>query len=467
VEQTGRATFPRCAAAQTVAAACEGLADDLQERWALPSIYLLIDGRLRCQAARGYFQVVDGFPPGTGLIGRSVATGEPVLVDDLAAEPDYIAALPGLTAEACAPVRVHGQVVGAVNVESATRLEPDTGAVLAAAAAVLGERIEAVGGLPPVPLAQRLARIAIGLSSLTDPAEIQARTVEGAIQISGMASAALSCLDADGCWSVTSARGPLRQTLASWTHAEHRVVAGWVAAGTSSHFPGGTDAPSHYDFLLRADVRAIAVQPLVVAGEVTGLLITADTQPTRHDASIVAAVELLAGQAAASLGMAAALEELSRRATRDPLTGLRNSAAFAEDLRAAAESGPQQDMDTACLFVDVDHFKEVNDSYGHLAGDRLLTALADELARELRDGDVVYRIGGDEFAVLLHQTNEASATAVAERMVEAARRARTTVSVGTAMLRQGSADDVRLRADRALYGAKSAGRDQATTARDG
>ena len=53
---------PRCAAATSLSAACQGLVDDLHERYALPSVYLLVDGRLRCQAARGYFQVVDGFP---------------------------------------------------------------------------------------------------------------------------------------------------------------------------------------------------------------------------------------------------------------------------------------------------------------------------------------------------------------------------------------------------------------------
>ncbi len=110
--------FPRCSAARTVPAACEGLVDDLWEYGGLPSVYLLVDGRLRCLAARGYFQVVDGFPPGTGVIGRVVATGEPVVIEDLGTTTHFIAAIPGINAEACAPVAVQGRVVGAVNIES-------------------------------------------------------------------------------------------------------------------------------------------------------------------------------------------------------------------------------------------------------------------------------------------------------------------------------------------------------------
>jgi diguanylate cyclase (GGDEF)-like protein len=444
--------FPRCTAGGTLLEACEGLADDLYEDFALPSIYLLVDGRLRCQAARGYFQVVDGFTPSTGVIGRVVSTGEPVVIHDVRQDPSFIAAIPGLIAEACVPVRVHGALVGAVNVESTAWLPPDVELRLARAADALGRAIERLGGMPPVPLAQRLARIAVGLTSLTDGAEIRARAVEGALGVSGMSSAALSEEDAAGRWGVVTASGPLATTLAEWTDDDHRVIAAWVDAGTSSHFPGGVDVPPGYEFLLRAGVRAIAVQPLVVAGRVTGLLTTADTHPVPHDPSVGAALELLAAQTAASLANAEAMAELSRRAREDPLTGLRNAASFAQDLGEAAAG-------TACVLVDIDHFKQVNDTFGHVAGDRLLCALADELTAHLRDGALLYRVGGDELAVLL-QADEEAAAVVAERLVVAARRVRTTVSIGVALVGDAPPQVARLRADEALYTAKSRGRDQ-------
>lgn len=447
-----RSAHPRCDAAPSVTSACQGLVDDLHERYALPSIYLLVDGRLRCQAARGYFQVVDGFTPAVGVIGRVVAGGVPVVVRDVRLDPDFIAAVPGLVAAATLPVRVHGEVVGAVTVESTSALPDDVAAEIGAAADALGQAIERLGGMPPVPLAQRLARIAVGLTALTDAGEIRARAVEGARQVSGMSSAVLSEQDADGCWAVTAATGPLAASLVGWTDEDHRVIAGWVQAGTSSHFPGGIDVPPGYEFLLRTGVRSLAVQPLVVAGKVTGLLTTADTNPVAHDPTVGAAVELLAAQTAASLANARAMTELSRRAREDPLTGLRNAASFVEDLDGAGER-------TACLLVDVDHFKAVNDSFGHVAGDRLLRALAEELRAHLRDDAVLYRVGGDEMAVLLH-ADEAEAGVVAQRLVDAARRVRTTVSIGVALVGGLPPTIARLRADRALYLAKAQGRDR-------
>ena len=448
--------YPGCAAATTLAQACEGLADDLRQTGAMPSIYLLVDGRLRCQAARGYFQVVDGFTPETGVIGRVVTLRQTIVIDDVQQDPRFIAAVPGLVAEACAPVRVHGRVVGAVNLESTTGLPPNAREEVEQAAAALGAALERMGGMPPVPLAQRLARIAVGLTALTDSAEIRGRAVEGAQQVSGMSTAALSQVGADGRWAVTAASGPLAGTLFEWSDDDHRVIAGWVVAGTSSHFPGGVDVPPGYEFLLRAGVRAISVQPLVVAGRVTGLLTTADAHPVAHDPTIGAALELLAAQTAASLSNADAVAELSRRAEQDPLTGLRNAAAFAGALAEAGDG-------TACLLLDVDGFKQVNDSFGHVAGDRLLRALALELGGQLRDDAALFRIGGDELAVLL-DTHLDDAARVAQRLLEAARRVRTTISIGVAAVGAGSGQDARLSADRALYEAKSQGRDRVVVA---
>lgn len=453
-------SFPRCAAATTLMGACVGLVDDLWDRDSLPSVYLLIDGRLRCQAARGYFQVVDGFAPGTGVIGRVVESGHPYVISDVTKDPDFIAAIPGLQAEACVPIRVHGLVVGAVNVESMTTLPVGVEADLTVAAAQLGDRIEALGGMPPVPLAQRLARIAVGMAALTDSAAIVERAVASAIEISTMTSGALSRRDPDGRWGVEHASGPLADTLQAWTHEDHGVIAGWGGPGTSSHFPGGAPVPAEYEFMLRAGVQAIAVQPLFLSGTLIGLLTTADTRPVEHDPTIGAAVELLAAQTAASLGMSSAIESLSAQATQDPLTQLRNAGAFVEDMAVTSWPGS-----TACLMIDVDHFKTVNDTYGHLVGDRLLRDLADHLRAHLRGRDALYRVGGDEFAAILPDTDAEEAELIAHRLVDAARGVRTTVSIGWAMLGDAGPDSARLRADRALYEAKALGRNRVEPAR--
>jgi len=456
-------SFPLCAVAGSVSQACEGLVDDLRALGhELPSVYLVVEGRLRCQATRGHFQVVDGFTPGVGVIGGVVASGAPAVIDDVSQHPEFIAALPGVRAEACVPVRLGDQVVGAVNVESLTSLPEGVQQVLAAAAQSLSETIAGLGGLPPVGLSQRLARVAIRLSSSDHPDEIAVGAVEGAIDISGMDSAALCLRGKDGRWSIAHAAGPLATHLTSWNEAQHRVVAGYVKTGTSSHFRGDrAHMPAEYEFLLRAGVGSVMVHPLVVGDKVIGLLTTAHRAPLEHDPIVGAAVELLAVQAAACLGMVAAMQELSRRARQDPLTGLHNASTFAEDLDHIVQTGSGSGTGTACLIIDIDFFKEVNDTFGHPAGDQLLRDLAMELSAVLRSADTLYRIGGDELATVLRNTTADEMADVSQRLVGAARRVRTTVSVGAAMLREGeTVEQVRVRADQALYQAKSAGRDQ-------
>ncbi len=454
--------FAGARVAETVAEAARAMVDELAEVHDLPSIYLLVDGRLRCQAARGYFQVVDGFSVDAGVIGRVVRTGQPVLIEDVTADPTFVAAIPGLRAEAAAPIRVAGEAVGAVSLETRDPAPDGLLADAVRAADVLGEVIEALGGLPPVPLEQRLARIAVSLTARTDRAEISRRAVEGAIEISGMCSASLSRRSGAGVWSSRTAAGPLADALRAWTDSEHAVMARWVSAGTSSHFPGGEAVPPDYGFLQRSGVGAIAVQPLVVGGEVVGLLTTADSRPVPHDSARAAAVELLAGQVAASFEIAWAIGELTVRATQDSLTGLRNAAQFGRDLAEFVVEAPATGVRLQdCLVVlDIDHFKQVNDTEGHPAGDRVLVDLSAALQSQLRESDRLYRIGGDEFAVVLRGVGREVADHVMTRLLESARGLGRSLSVGAVMLDGQEAQHAREVADRCLYEAKRSGRDR-------
>ena len=113
-------------------------------------------------------------------------------------------------------------------------------------------------------------------------------------------------------------------------------------------------------------------------------------------------------------------EELRRAAMHDALTGLVNRGYFLESLeRAVARVQRRPDQTVALRFLDLDRFKQINDSLGHLAGDRILTSIARRLQACVRPGDVLARLGGDEFAVLLDDLKEpADATRIAERMLE-------------------------------------------------
>ncbi len=417
--------FPACAAARTVTDACEGICDDLVALgFDMPSAYLLNGQRLRCRAARGYFQVVDGFRPGAGVIGKVVQSGLSDLVADVRERPDFIAAVPGLAAEACAPVVLEGAVVGALSVESRTSLPDDTLRVLEGAAAALARRIAGVGGIPRPSVAQRLAHISIELTAASDATRIGATAVRAALELSGMTTAALVVRAADADGSELQA-GPVvgvaTAAVRAWSADELAVFASWVSPDTSSHYPGGDVTPPGYKFLRDAGVAAVSVHPLVAAGTITGYFVLTNERPVALAAEVVDCLDLLAGQTAAVLANAAAVEQLAARAQRDELTGLGNRSLLSDvverSLRSDAGPGTVPSGCISVLLLDLDDFKQVNDWLGHHVGDQVLVQVADTIRRSLRDGDVACRLGGDEFAVVLPGTGTGDAVGVAERIL--------------------------------------------------
>ncbi|HZU77652.1 MAG TPA: diguanylate cyclase, partial [Dehalococcoidia bacterium] len=173
---------------------------------------------------------------------------------------------------------------------------------------------------------------------------------------------------------------------------------------------------------------------------------------------------------AAQLTMERALQEqLSHQALTDALTELPNRALFMNRVEHALTSALRYRRSVAILFIDMDHFKDVNDTLGHLAGDQLLVAVARRLRECVRAQDTVARLGGDEFALLLEDVSgEAGASRVAKELVERFREPFVidqhelfvTTSVGVAVAAAGgvSTKDVLRQADVALYRAKAEGR---------
>src|SRR5690349_16871409 len=164
-------------------------------------------------------------------------------------------------------------------------------------------------------------------------------------------------------------------------------------------------------------------------------------------------------------------QQLAAAARTDPKTGLLNATAWQRESDAEVARAQRAGSPLALLLVDVDHFKRVNDSHGHLIGDEVLRALAAELRQQVRESDVVGRFGGEEFTVLLPRTDGAGAYGIAERLranaatlsvAAADARINVTVSIGIAVLGQHGHDlfELLAAADVALYRAKDAGRDQ-------
>jgi diguanylate cyclase (GGDEF)-like protein len=165
----------------------------------------------------------------------------------------------------------------------------------------------------------------------------------------------------------------------------------------------------------------------------------------------------------------AKVDSLRYLADTDPLTGALNHGAFGGALAVALDRYHETGRGAALLLVDVDHFKQVNDRFGHQEGDRMLRLVSDLLAAHKRRDDLLGRVGGEEFALLLPDAEPAAARIVAERIREALRTATEatpaalTISVGIAVLSPAVSTSHALlhAADRALYEAKERGRDRA------
>lgn len=166
------------------------------------------------------------------------------------------------------------------------------------------------------------------------------------------------------------------------------------------------------------------------------------------------------------------LQKLEQMATTDHLTGLANRRRFGELLQRYHSEATRYGFDVTCCMCDLDHYKQINDTLGHMVGDELLILAADVIRGSLRTSDVAARYGGDEFVLLLPHTSVDRGQAVCERIrAELAERAAergdlnrpVTLSIGIASLevdRPDSADALVAMADRALYVAKAQGRDR-------
>ncbi len=178
-------------------------------------------------------------------------------------------------------------------------------------------------------------------------------------------------------------------------------------------------------------------------------------------------VQLFAAQVSIALRNAEVFQAVQIRARTDGLTGLLNHGTFEEWLGRTVREGNRFSL----IMLDLDHFREVNNSLGHQAGDELLRQIAAALVRAGRDTDQVFRYGGDEFAFLLPNTDGDGALQVAERASQAVRATRGTMSasigVATFPVDGSTSAGILLAADRACYTAKRGGRDSIATAAEG
>jgi diguanylate cyclase (GGDEF)-like protein len=217
---------------------------------------------------------------------------------------------------------------------------------------------------------------------------------------------------------------------------------------------------------------AIAI-PIVVEGVWAGAIVagvTGEFDPLRVGSGAEERLRGLAGQAASAIRNAHLLDQVRHQALHDPLTGLPNRTLILDRAEQLISHGRRSKNPGAAMFVDLDGFKDVNDTFGHATGDALLIAVTARVRSTLRLSDTIGRLGGDEFVVLIEGAQfDVGPELVAERLLEILREPfhlpghpaplSVTASIGIAAGDRATAGDLLRDADTALYQAKAAGKD--------
>ena len=217
--------------------------------------------------------------------------------------------------------------------------------------------------------------------------------------------------------------------------------------------------------------RSYVGVPLVLLNEVVGVISMQSYRTHAYTAEQIGLLETIATQAAIAVQNARLYEQMRQMAITDTVTELHTRRHFTSLGVSEVERAQRYDRRLSVLMVDIDHFKRVNDTYGHNAGDQVLLAVAKICREALRATDIVGRWGGEEFAIVLPEADRDGASLIAERIrrmvaemeiPSGPQRIRVTVSIGVATLsKQRSALEVLIDcADRALYMAKQGGRNQ-------
>ena len=234
-----------------------------------------------------------------------------------------------------------------------------------------------------------------------------------------------------------------------------------------SYEQGATSDPLVSCQICGSTAEEVACVPSLVGGEVIGAVLVQSEQPIEADHRLrVTESVAQAGPVLANLRLLAIAET---RAATDALTGLPNARSCTDTLKRMVAHAGRTLSPLSAVLLDLDHFKQINDRFGHGAGDDVLAAVGQTLAGTVRASDFAGRLGGEEFVLLLPDTDQAGALEVAEKVrnaiaqLDIARVEREiTASLGIATYPLDATDGENLlrQADRALYAAKAAGRNR-------
>jgi diguanylate cyclase (GGDEF)-like protein len=309
-------------------------------------------------------------------------------------------------------------------------------------------------------------------------AEVYDAAVEGARGVCEFDFAVISSYDArEGVHTVSRAVGEGTEELVGTRHRDAGSLASMVVKNKLALPAGGEWRDRDEDLYVfdpamrMKGFESLFMLPLLVKDEVVGTFTVAARRPAAFPVDRREMLGVIANQVAISLQNGRMYQALEEQATTDGLTGLVNHRTFQERFAAMLGRADRHKFRVALILTDIDHFKKINDAYGHPAGDQVLGRVAQILKASARKIDIVARYGGEEFAIVLEGTDRAGARQLAERIrnevseqgFEAGKgRFCATLSLGVAVYPDDgrTKQEVIARSDQALYAAKHAGRNR-------
>lgn len=417
-------------------------------------------------------------PLGGGLTGTAAQTRQPVYAPDVSKDPRYIRSLAATRSEVAIPLMVREEVVGVLDCQSDQLdfFDQETRELLRlfstqASIALSNARLYSLEQRRRAQL-EAINAIAKQTTAVLEIGELLMRVCSLILESFGGDHASVLLFEDDRL-VLRAHQGKLTPLFKIGD--ELPPGGGLLARAIDSRKPvvekDVSQAPG-YRRRFRETVAAVCL-PLVSFGQVLGVLVLESAACDAFAPADVNALESVSDICAAAIQNARHFDRVHQLAYMDGVTGIFNRRYF--ELRIAEEiaRGSRHGLTFSVIMMDIDHFKQLNDEFGHLLGDEVLRQVSAILAQQLRKSDVLSRYGGEEFAIITPETGLESALAVADklrRVVESwhfpgvARPV--TISAGVAEFpTQGSArDELVGSADEALYAAKQSGRNRVVTA---
>jgi diguanylate cyclase (GGDEF)-like protein len=421
-----------------------------------------------------------------GIFAAALAQGRPVsIVGTRAAHHAvYYVSRPAVGALCAVPVLDRGRPHGVLVVDRAER-EPFTSAeeesLLGATRFLLRviENERVFVQLERAKIEQtKLYRAVEALAAAATEAQVIEAGVNSAREFASFDLAVVTLFDpTTGVHELCAASGPGADELVGQRFSHNSGLVSMVVANRHPLPYRGEYDPSRQVVFTRQlkppEMPSLLVLPLLVHERALGTLVLGSTQSRAFSKAVRPTLEILASHVAVSLANARMLKRLEELATTDGLTGLLNKRALGEAAVQKLRSAHRFKKPLSVLICDIDHFKQVNDTYGHDVGDVVIRGFGDVLRRIKRDTDLVGRFGGEEFVFVCEETNSAGAEHLAERVrAELAATVfqtelgalKVTCSVGVATYPAAGArwETLFKAADDALYASKRNGRNRVT-----